>query len=184
VKKRDIAQIMAWVLSNHPNLQQKDMIPTGELWLRMFEGVSREKFEQAVMKVMARSEFFPTVAAISKALTVEADLTPIEAWGEVTRAMRTFGYVRPTEALNSMSPLTQQVVNAIGWGNICANEQPDVMRGQFMNHYATMVQRVKDMAVLPKGLRQSDVGMSKLSDSMKQMVDMLAGDEVLKIEGD
>ncbi len=180
MNQHEMARVMAWVASNYPNMQQKDLNPTVHLWMRMFSDVPPERFEGAVMKAMARSEFFPTVAAISKALMTESDLTPIEAWGEVTKAIRVYGYVREGEALKSMSPMTQNVVRALGWKEICSSEEPEVLRGQFMNHYGTLVNRAKDIAVLPKGQR----GMGKLSDSMKDMVDMLSGDERLKLEGE
>ena len=174
--RNDIVQIMAWVLANHPHMQDQDLRPTVQLWERMFADVDRERFETAIMKVMARNPFFPTVAAISKALMIENDPTPIEAWGEVTKAIRIYGYCRPEEALSSMSPLTKQVTISLGWMNICSSEEPDVIRGQFMNHYSVLAQRAKDMAVLPKKLRLSDPGMASMSDAMKNVVDMLTGD--------
>lgn len=173
----ELINIMAWVMANFPNMQEKDIRPTVQLWERMYSDVPKEKFEGAIVKVLARSDYFPTVAAISKALTTEDELTPIEAWGEVKKAVIEFGYPRQKQALDSMSLLTRKVVNAIGWQDICASEESDVIRGQFMNHYATLTKRAKDMAVLPKGLRQS--GMGSLSDEMKRIVENMAGDTKL-----
>ena len=175
MKRNEIVDLMMWVIANNPSWQEKEIKPTVLLWERMFADVPRDKFEKALMKVLARSEYFPTVAAISKALTVESDLTPVEAWGEVQKAIRFYGYVRPEQALNSLSPLARRVADSIGWLNLCSSEEPDVLRGQFMNHYATLTQRAKDMAVLPKEVRES--GMGTLSDEMKRIVSEMAGDE-------
>jgi len=82
-------------------------------------------------------------------------VTGSEAWGEITRAIRHYGYYRETEALASMSPTTARVVRHMGWQDICMSEEPTgVLRGQFLRMYGQVADREQEQQLLPAGLQE------------------------------
>ncbi len=110
----------------------------------------------AIKKLILENTFAPAIAEVRKAVMeiLNPDgMTAAEGWGEVERAIRLYGYCRETEALESMSPRVAKVVKYIGWQNICLNEEPGVVRGQFLKMYAQVAEREQKELLLPAGLR-------------------------------
>jgi hypothetical protein len=81
-------------------------------------------------------------------------VTAADAWGEVTKAIRYFGWYRSEEALASMSEGARKIAQYIGWQNICEAENLDVLRGQFFKMYGQVETREKTEALLPEGLKK------------------------------
>jgi hypothetical protein len=154
--KHEVQNLLGWAIANYPSMQEKDMRMTAALWEKMLADIPYDIAEKALIKVMATSKFFPTVAEIREAV---ADITTSrlptwsEAWNEVKRAIRNYGYYRPDEAMKSMSPEVARVVHHIGWQEICASEEPDVVRGQFRMAWESQAKNAREMAVLPAEVR-------------------------------
>ena len=73
------------------------------------------------------------------------------AWEEVTRAIRKYGYSEQEKALDSMSPLTQNAVEKLGWRAICLSENPDTIRAQFRQVYEICSKReAEDRQISPQ----------------------------------
>ena len=149
---QEIGNVLGWVVANNPLWAEKDMTATMRLWEMMFTEVPKEKFEKAVARVITTSKFFPTVAEIMENLKENSHPVAIEAWGEVTAAIKKYGWVKPDEAHESLSPLTRKVVESIGWLDICQSEESDVIRGQFMNHYNSLLNRTEKVETMPERL--------------------------------
>lgn len=133
--------------------------PVIELWTEMFRDVPYPVVETAVKKLILESPFPPTIADVRKHI-VDITTDPSDridgatAWGEVVQAIRKFGYYRPEEALDSMSPRVAKVVKMLGWQEICISEQPGVIRGQFLKMYDAYSAREKQEALLPSDLKE------------------------------
>jgi hypothetical protein len=131
----------------------------------------------AVKKIIMQNTFPPAIAEVRKAaaeLTNPENLTSSEAWGEVTRAIRNYGYYRGEEALASLSPTTAQVVRYMGWREICMSEDIGVIRGQFLRMYAQVAEREQKELLLPADLRQ---GIQRLA-GMMDMKAIVGGERV------
>jgi hypothetical protein len=76
-----------------------------------------------------------------------------EAYEEVLKAIRNFGGYRESEAMQSMSPLTQKAVKAVGWKSLCYSEQPDIIRAQFRKAYEALEKREQNEAKVPERLK-------------------------------
>jgi hypothetical protein len=113
--------------------------------------------QTAVKKHMLLSEFPPTIAELRKLATEIKNpvmqVTAADAWGEVTKAIRYFGWYRGEEAMASMSEGTRKIAQYIGWQNICEAENLDVLRGQFFKMYGQVETREKTEALLPETLK-------------------------------
>ena len=53
-----------------------------------------------------------------------------------------------------MSPITRKVAKYMGWQEICHGDKIDVVRGQFLRMYETLVEREKKDNVLPIEFRE------------------------------
>jgi hypothetical protein len=73
------------------------------------------------------------------------------AWGMVAEAIRKYGYYRETEGLASLPEPVRTVARQIGWRELCACEEPEVVRGQFRRMYEAMqVRQQQDVRMLPE----------------------------------
>lgn len=113
----------------------------------------------AARKVIATLEnpFLPMPAVFrGMALQVTGQTVPSapDAYAEVLRAIRNFGSYRETEALESLKPITQKAVRAIGWKDLCLSEELDVIRGQFRMAYEALEKRESVDARTPQKLRE------------------------------
>ncbi len=160
---KQCVNLVGLALANFPNMQEKDMVPTAKLWEKLLGDIPYNVAEKALIKVLATARFFPTVAEIRQAaaeLTTPGIPSFNEAWGEVTRAMRLYGWPRPEEALASMSPLTAEICRRFNWHDMCACEEPDVLRGQFRMAYEQYAGRKREMSVLPGDVREIIEGLA------------------------
>jgi hypothetical protein len=155
----ELFEILLAAYPNHKFRSDDDMGRTLLIWYSLLNDLKYEILEAAIRKHILQSgnTFFPSIYEIrTKALEVVLPdgSTAADAWGEVTKAIRQFGYMRKDEALQSMTPLTRKVVEAIGWREICTSEEPDIIRAQFRMAYEQMAGREKQEALLPEGMKQ------------------------------
>jgi hypothetical protein len=154
--QKEIANLVGLATANFPNMQDKDMRPTANLWLKLLGDIPYEIAENALLKVLSTAKYFPTVAEIREAaisLTTQETPSAIEGWGELMVAVRRHGYYGAEAALDSLSPITRKVAEMIGWAEICHCEEIDVLRGQFRMAYEQYAKREKEAQVLLPELR-------------------------------
>ena len=161
---RDETQLLLGILRTaHPrfyaNLQPNsdEFHQTVTLWHKMLQDVPWEVANAAIYKLLATNEFPPAISEIRK---IVADITnPVlpdegEAWGEVIRAIRNYGYTRPEEALDSMSEPVRLAVKRMGWMELCKSENEIADRAHFMRIYSTMTKRIQEDRMIPSQLRE------------------------------
>jgi len=127
------------------------------LFAFIFKDVPYEAVNCALQKFILESPYPPTVHDLYKevvSLTKFDIPDEDEAWYEVARAIRLYGYYRPEEAFNSMSELTQDVVETIGWSEICLSENIELVREQFIRLYAIAKQRKEQEMLMPNALKR------------------------------
>lgn len=164
--KQEISALIALTTANFPNMQERDMRPTANLWLEILSDIPFEVAKAAIIKVLATAKFWPAVAEIREAaaqFTNPNILSPAEAWALAEEANDRYGYYRSEEGMKSLPPLVQTVVKSLGgFREVCASEQPAVTRGQFMRMYEQYASREREMAVLPESVKQFIGGAVKL----------------------
>lgn len=135
------------------------------LWHELLEDVDFATALVALKKLMLENEFPPSIAEIRRAIaevtTPESErLEAGEAWAQVRQAIRAFGYYRELEALESLPPAVAEAVRAIGWQEICATEEPEVVRAQFMRIYESIRKRRMEKALIPVRLQEHIAALS------------------------
>lgn len=153
--KSDMMKILAVLSEVYPKFEVNEV--KAAVFYELLGDLEYKVVQSAVKKHMLVSEFPPTIAEIRKlAIEIknpELQITAADAWGEVQKAIRYFGWYRGEEALASMSEGARRVAEHIGWQNICESENIDVIRGQFMKMYGQIEVRDKTDAMLPEGLK-------------------------------
>lgn len=126
-----------------------------ELWFEMLKDIPYEQAKSAVMKHAMTSKWTPTIAEIrEQVVDIQADRTDWgDGWKEVLMAIRRFGYSAEKEALESMSPMTREVVSRLGWKQICNSDQDDLtaIRANFRMMFEQKKATSKEEMQLPQG---------------------------------
>jgi hypothetical protein len=148
------------------------------LWAAMLADYPCRVVQIASMTVIAKSPYPPKlsdiIAALREITTPESDkTTAAEAWGEVMKALGSYGIYRADEAMQSFSPKTQKVVKYIGYREICNCEELSVMRGQFLKMFEQIVAKDKQDRLLPAALKKE---IQQLADSKS----LIGGDTIEK----
>lgn len=165
MKKTETVQLLAVVNAAFPNMQVTEA--TVKLWHELLGDLDFNLAIAATKKLILESSYPPTIADIRKRaaeIMTPQEIDAAEAWGEVERAIRKYGYYCESEALESMSPQVARVVRYIGWREICLSEEPGVVRGQFLKMYQQVSEREQKMRLLPQSLRDE---IQKLAGHMK-----------------
>lgn len=98
------------------------------LWYTMLKDLPVDQVREAVMRYIMEEHFPPTIADIRKRCVARqtAALPDWEqGWGEVMNAIHRWGYMRESEALASLNPITAETVKCLGYQALCASENPE-----------------------------------------------------------
>lgn len=129
-----------------------------ELWFRQLQDIPFPVAEAALNKWVATNKWSPSIAEIRE-LAAEIRNGKLsdwgEAWEETCKAIKRFGFYRPKEALESLSPLTRKTVNLLGWNNLCLSENVTADRANFRQCYETVAKREQENNVLPLPLQET-----------------------------
>ena len=157
MNKRQFSMIIAALKSNYRNfgVESKEQM---EFWYSMLQDIDYPILETAVKKLVSELVYPPTIADIRNAVAETTEMPALDAagaWGEVRDAIRYYGSYRKKDALESLSPLTRQVVQGMGWQELCYSENQMADRAHFMKMYETLVEREKKEKVIPLPVKEN-----------------------------
>lgn len=155
----DAHDFAAWVSALQTYYPRFNLLPNGEaieLWYTELNDIPFEVLSAALRKWVNTERWPPSIAEL-RALC--ADITQGkapdwgEAWREMVRAVGRYGYMRESEAMASLSPLTRKAVSFIGWQDICMCDSPEILRAQFRQVYESVTRREVEDRQLPPALK-------------------------------
>jgi hypothetical protein len=128
------------------------------LWCELLGDVDGDLLRAAALQHATTSKWFPTVAELRQLaadITLGHKMTAMEAWGEVTRQIRTIGHWDKPEFSDL---LVRKLVSDMGWLNLCMSEMPGADRARFMDGYNALLSRerreVLELPLVSKMRRQ------------------------------
>ena len=127
------------------------------VWYSLLQDLPYEVCNVAIQKYMMTETEVPTIASIRKlcASVVEGETKDWgDGWEEVLMAIRQFGSYREKEAMDSMSGITRNCVERLGFRNICMSENISVDRANFRQLYQAIEERENTEKRVPLGLKQ------------------------------
>ncbi len=121
------------------------------VWYNFFQNVPQDRFNLAIVRIIEKSRYFPSIADIRQELAVlenpSLELDASEEWGEVLKSISAFGMYRADEALRRMNPVTAEVVKRIGgFSDLCRCENIEWKRKSFMQIFTETLERHKQIA--------------------------------------
>lgn len=146
---------------------KENLLPTKEaasLWYQQLMDLDALTLNVALQKWVNTEKWPPTIAEL-RSMCVEITDGKLQEWGaawaEVQYAIRRYGFMRPEEAKESMSPITRQTVDRLGWLDICCSENPEALRAQFRQIYEICSSRAVEDRQIPLALREkiADIGL-------------------------
>ena len=152
--KGEVAKLLAVLAASYPKFEVDDL--KVQVWHEMLGDLDYAVASMAVKKIIMQNTFPPAIAEVRKAaieISSPRGLTAAEAWGEVVKAVRNYGYYRGEEALASLSPTTAQVVRYMGWREICLSEEPEIIRAHFLRMYDQVAAREQEKHLLPSEMQ-------------------------------
>lgn len=139
-----------------------------EMWYECLKDIPYEVAVAAVRIHMMTSKWTPTIAELREQVAdIQADKTDwSDGWQEVLTAVRRFGYMNESEAMEWMSPMTREVTKRLGWKQICESGTDGLtaLRANFRMIYEQKQNAIKTEMQLPSGFSEA---VKQLNNSMK-----------------
>ncbi len=135
---------------------------TMRLYQRLLDDLPLDALEQAVLRHIATSKWFPTVAELRSAAgeivhPSAAEQTALEAWGDVLETFVSGEYIFDVflkRLPTFRNPLTQAAVTALGgWGYLGQSDNAVADRARFVEVYNQLQARQRTEQQLPPALR-------------------------------
>ncbi len=153
MNRKEIMKLIGICSANYSNFPQEGKEePLIQLWMNMLSDTAYEVAALAIQKHLSLSKFPPTVAEIRSLIVYINNperITGMEAWGNVTKAIRVYGSYRETEAKASLDPLSKSIVEMMGYRNLCMSENDMADRAHFTKAYDSHVQQDRDEELMP-----------------------------------
>ena len=145
------------------------------IWFSLLQDLDYMVAQAAIQKYMLTQKFPPTIADIRELATnVSIGEKPLwsDGWEEVLYAIRRFGSYREAEALESMSPITRQAVQRLGFINLCMSENVMTDRANFRMIYEQISEREYTSKQIPVKLSNLIEGIQKKGIDHGKMLEM------------
>ena len=165
----DVIKLLMMVQAAYPNYKPQDKTVTVNMWHEMLS----EYDSNAVMAafkafVMTDSSGFPPsvgqILGVLRKASIsdsESEITALEAWAMVSKALRN-GYYGAEEEFEKLPPLVKKAVgspmNLRNWSQTDLKSIETVVMSQFLSAYKTEQKRAEDLAMIPEGLKGMLIG--------------------------
>ena len=138
---------------------REKILPSDEsmdLWFLELKDIPFNIAQAGLRKWVSTNKWSPSIAEIREmATSISIGEIPDwgEAWKEVQLAIRRYGRYEAGKAIKSLSPLTREAVERIGFNNLCISENESADRANFRMIYEQLAERKKKDAQMPMTLK-------------------------------
>lgn len=130
-----------------------------ELWTDLLKDLNYEQVKAAVKILIMTKEYPPTIAEIRNTIakdTTKNSASAEEAWGQIQKAVRKFGYPDELGAKSYLGEEIRTIVERFGWTYFCRMPiaETSTYFAQFRNAYNCEVQKKIERVQIPEELRE------------------------------
>ena len=97
------------------------------VWYDFFKGYDINTFKNAILQAINQCKYYPSIAEVKELMTIQnspyANLKADEEWENVLDSIHTYGYNQEDKALNSLKPITREIVRRIGYQDLCMMDE-------------------------------------------------------------
>ena len=114
------------------------------VWYELLKDIDYQVANMAIQMHAQSSKFPPTVAEIRESASkiVHGEVKDwSKAWEEACKAMSRFGRDRKAEAYETLDDLTREVIDRLGYRNLCMSESIASDRANFRTIYTELAER-------------------------------------------
>ena len=174
----DAHKLVTMLVTAFPNIMAKldpeQRADTRRLYRAMLMDLDVELAGSALRGLIATCKFMPTVAEIrAAAMQVKHGHTRPggDAWGDVVRAMKRYGYTRtPGVDFQFDDPIAARCVDALGWQELCGSENAVADRARFIELYDQHAGHARTDAQIAPGLPEPRLPEKRLgTKSMREL---------------
>lgn len=145
------SKCMLLLETSYPNFKITSDKTKLSVWYEMLGDRTEMDLMLGVKKYIATNEFPPTIAGINKAIASnQTSKAPddLQAWAELQTSIRKWGMYHEDKAIESLSPETRAVVQALGFVNLCTSENQMADRAHFIKLYESRATKNKENATM------------------------------------
>lgn len=164
MNKTETLRLMAVLRIAYPryyqNTTKADAEAVVNLWATMFADQPYELVEAAVKSCIATSKWPPSIAEINEELqrlSQPEEMTELEAWNLVAKALRNSGY----ESREEFKKLPKEIQQVLGspttlrdWAMLPMDQLQTVIASNFQRSYRARVESARKYKVLPTDVRE------------------------------
>ena len=175
MNQKETIAVLAVLKTAYPQfyrgLSPQELQETVTLWSEMFAAEDFQVVKAAVKAHIATDAkgYPPHIGAIKAAIrkiTQPDEMSEMEAWGYVSRALRNSGYNSVTE-FDKLPPVVQRIVGSPfqlrEWAAMDSDTVQSVVQSNFMRSYRARSQSEREYLALPAEVKET---MAQLADSM------------------
>ena len=123
-----------------------------EVWFTFFRDTDFSMFRQAVVRLISKSKFMPSIAEIKEELILienpALQLSAVEEWDKVKKAISTYGYYRADDAVASLDPYTADIVRKVGgFQKICLSDDNEWTKKNFIQTFEEYSEHRRDALI-------------------------------------
>lgn len=154
--KQEFQKISDAIRTYYPNSNIFPNVAAVILWYEEFKELRYEDVVAALRRHVNTSKWAPTIAELKEAVVKNAagETDWGDHWNRAVKAIQRFGIYQEAEALDSMDPLTREVVKRLGYKDLCRSENRMADRANFRMVFEQVINNEYEKAALPIGLQK------------------------------
>lgn len=167
--KQEALAVLAILKTAYPSFykdySKEELNAAVELWASMFVNESGKVVLEAVKSLICTLKYPPTIADVKEKvamITQPQEMTEMEAWHLVKKAMNTSDFV---SAFRSLPPEIRRIVGSPNqlkeWSYMDIETVNSVIQSNFMRSFKTVAEREREYAKLPESAKQLMIEASK-----------------------
>lgn len=157
VSKGEFLKIFNGIRLAYPNFKTLDSPQASELWYELLNDLDYEVLSNAVLQHISLHKYPPSISEIRE-LCLERMQEPlpnaIDEWGRVQQVIDRYGLWNSGAAMKELAKndITAEIVRAIGWRALCAEENLIPLRAYFLKAYEEKAAKVQKDRLIPMGV--------------------------------
>lgn len=152
----------------YKNYSKEELNAAVDLWATMFAEEPLQVITEAVKSLMCSLKFPPTIADVKEKielLTQPEQLTELEAWGIVRKALNTSDFVK---SFQELPPIIRRIVGSVSQLKEWAYTEGDisVISSNFMRSYRARAAHERELTRLPQSAKEM---IAEIAEGMKMI---------------
>ena len=178
----EFTRLMQYLASAYNTQLNEDTLA---VWYDFFKKYDKETFKNGILQTINQCKHYPSIAELKEIIAVQTtpqiNLSGDKEWEKVLESIRKYGYPQEERALNSLEPITREIVRRIGYQEICmADENRKYnLRSTFLKSFENEKQ---ELLRYKNAIKNDTEEMIAIQERNKDVINHLASSLIKKID--